>query len=173
MGLFDFFLHISPVAALLFVFGLILVVFEMFHPGFGAPGITGTIFLFVGVILTAKTFAQAVVMILIILALLVIAMLVAYRSLTKGRLSRTIVLKDKEAGFAATENMQEMLQKRGVTLTALRPAGTAVFDGARLDVVTQGEFIPKGSTVDVIKISGRRIVVAIVPSKNEVASQKI
>ena len=43
--------------------------------------------------------------------------------------------------------------------TVLRPAGTADFEGVKLDVVTEGEFIEKGRPLEVIRVEGRRIVV--------------
>ena len=47
----------------------------------------------------------------------------------------------------------------GIALTVLRPAGTALIDGSRLDVVTSGEYIDAGATVEVILVEGSRIVV--------------
>jgi len=41
----------------------------------------------------------------------------------------------------------------------LRPSGTADFSGIKLDVVSDGEFIPKDTTVIINKIEGHRIVV--------------
>jgi membrane-bound ClpP family serine protease len=48
---------------------------------------------------------------------------------------------------------------QGVATTVLRPAGTADFEGVKLDVVTEGEFIDKGARLQVIRVEGRRIVV--------------
>jgi membrane-bound serine protease (ClpP class) len=53
----------------------------------------------------------------------------------------------------------ELVGKAGVALTALRPAGTAVFDGKRVDVVSEGTFVPKGEMVKVIAVEGLRVVV--------------
>jgi membrane-bound ClpP family serine protease len=41
----------------------------------------------------------------------------------------------------------------------LRPSGTADFSGVRLDVVSDGDFIPKDSKVVISKVEGHRIVV--------------
>jgi membrane-bound ClpP family serine protease len=48
----------------------------------------------------------------------------------------------------------------GRTLSALRPAGTALFGEERREVVTRGEFVPTGSEVRVLGIEHNRIVVA-------------
>jgi len=46
-----------------------------------------------------------------------------------------------------------------VATTVLRPSGIVNFDGIKLDVVSEGEFIQPGSKVKIIKVEGRRIVV--------------
>ena len=41
----------------------------------------------------------------------------------------------------------------------LRPSGTALIDGERLDVVSEGDFVEPGQKVRVVKVEGLRIVV--------------
>lgn len=162
MEMFNFVSNITLVAGLCFVFGFILTIFEMFHPGFGAPGIIGGILLILGVVLTAKTFLDAMIIIVIILAVLAAALILVLRSATRGHLSKALVLNDslrKESGFTGTEDLEFFLDKEGITGTILRPAGIAYFDGIKLDVVSQGEFIQKDARVKVIKVEGRRVVV--------------
>jgi membrane-bound ClpP family serine protease len=162
MPILDFINDISWVQALLLVIGLILVVFEMFHPGFGAPGIVGGVLLFLGIVLTAKSVFEAGIMIVVILAILGIALTFVLQSATKGRLSRILILNEeqkKEDGYTGTEDMEYFIGKEGVVMTILRPSGIADFDGVKLDVVSESEFIPKDTRVKIIKVQGRRIVV--------------
>jgi membrane-bound ClpP family serine protease len=161
-------INIGLPAALCFAVGFIFVVIEMFHPGFSAPGITGTILLILGVVITARDFTQALIMIIIILAILGILMALVLQSATKGRLSKIIVLKEsqnKESGYIGTEDLEYFLGKEGITVTVLRPSGTADFDGVKMDVVSQGDFIQKDSKVRIIKVEGRRIVVKQIEKK--------
>jgi membrane-bound ClpP family serine protease len=153
---------INPIQALFIIVGLALVIIEMFHPGFGAPGITGGIMLFVGIALIAKTIPQALILILLILAILGIALTLVLHSATKGNLAKRLVLsnfQNKEAGYIGTEALEYFLDKEGTAITVLRPSGTVDFDGVRVDVVSEGSFIPAGKRVRVIKVEGRRIVV--------------
>jgi membrane-bound serine protease (ClpP class) len=62
-------------------------------------------------------------------------------------------------GGALPVNYAELLGKRGVAHTVLRPAGIATFDGRRIHVVADGEFIDRGSTVVVTAVDGSRVVV--------------
>ena len=54
---------------------------------------------------------------------------------------------------------KELIGLEGECLTALRPSGNADFDGRRLDVVSAGEFIEKGSRVRIEAVEGLRILV--------------
>ena len=46
-----------------------------------------------------------------------------------------------------------------MTLTELRPVGIGLFDGRRVDIIAEGEFIPNKTTVKVIEARGSRVVV--------------
>lgn len=150
-------------AAICLVVGIILVAIEIFIPGFGLPGIAGILLLIVGVVLGASSLLEALVLILIILVILGLLTAIAMRSYTKGRLSRTpLVLHtelDHEAGFSSTKDMEYFIGRKGVTLTPLRPAGIADFDGVKLDVVSDSAFVEKGTPIQVTNVEGRRIVV--------------
>ena len=52
-----------------------------------------------------------------------------------------------------------LVGKDGVALTPLRPAGMAMIEGNKIDVVTLGDFIEKDVPVRVVDISGNRVVV--------------
>ncbi len=165
MDILSFISNISLLSAVCFLLGFILIIVEMYLPGFGAPGVTGSILLFLGVIFTARTFFEVLILIIIILALLAMALVVVIQSAAKGRLSKHLILNEsqlKEAGYIGMEDLEYFLNKEGRALTTLRPSGTADFDGVRLDVVTDGEFIQKDTLVKITKVQGRRIVVKAV-----------
>lgn len=163
MDILEVFTNLSTWSIILFILGFLLVIVEMFNPGFGVPGALGIIFLIAGIIVTAKTVEQGILMGVIILAILAVMLTIVLYSASKGRLSRSLILKDatdRKSGFSGTEDMQYLLGKSGKTVTPLRPAGCADLEGVRLDVVTRGEFIDAGVAVTVIEVEGNRIVVA-------------
>ena len=78
------------------------------------------------------------------------------------RLVKHIVLEstvDDDVKFSAMDDLSYLIGSEGRTVTVLRPSGIADFNGVRLDVVSGGEYIPKGTIVYVDKIEGNKIVV--------------
>jgi membrane-bound serine protease (ClpP class) len=160
MGLFE---TIETVSIVLFVVGMVFLLIELFAPGFGIFGGLGLVALVLCIVFQAKSVAEGLLLFLIIGVIVMLLALIAARSLKRGWLYRSsLVLKDaedKEAGYVARDDYSRFAGKNGVSLTPLRPAGTAEIEGEKADVVTEGEFIPKGAPIQVLKTVGGRIVV--------------
>jgi membrane-bound serine protease (ClpP class) len=60
---------------------------------------------------------------------------------------------------SAPESDRQWRGHTGVALSPLRPAGIAEIDGTRLDVVSDGGFIDAGTSIEVTRVEGNRIVV--------------
>lgn len=60
----------------------------------------------------------------------------------------------------------ELLHQKGTAYTNLRPSGTALINGRRVDVVTEGGLIERGTPVQVIALEGLRVVVRAVNLNN-------
>ena len=151
------FLLAHPLALVALALGYVLLVFEFCIPGFGVPGILGTILAVLGVIALQPTPMQALVVVVAYAALLMIALAICLRSAAKGRLSKSrLVLNGVSSPEAASA---DYTGKTGTACTALRPAGIAEICGERLNVVTEGDFIEKGEGVRVVRTEGNRIVV--------------
>ena len=151
-----------------FLVGIGLLVLEAFMPGFGLPGISGIVMEIVAIALTWVNHGPvaALGLTIIVLSLIAIAISMSLRSATKGRLSRSkIILKEREsneAGYRSAEDMQVFLGREGETPTVCRPTGMAEFDGVKLNVVSEGEFIPAGTRVRIVQVEGSRIVVRVI-----------
>lgn len=172
VGVWDMILFetISTVSVILFIAGIVLLLIELFVPGFGIFGGLGLIALVLCIVFQAKTLLEALILFLIISAIVVALALIAARSLRRGWLYRSsIVLKDaeeKEQGYVANQDRSHFVGKVGKSLTTLRPAGTALFDGEKVDVVTDGAFIPSGVSVEVVRIMGPSIIVRQLEDSN-------
>lgn len=151
-----------------FLVGIGLMVLEVFMPGFGLPGITGIILQIISIALTWINYGPlaALGMTILVLAVIAIAISLSLKSAAKGRLSKSsMILNAKEtaeAGYSATQDMEVFLGKEGITTTVLRPTGMAEFDGVRLNVVSQGDFIPANTHVRIEKVEGAKILVKTV-----------
>ncbi len=53
----------------------------------------------------------------------------------------------------------ELLHQTGVAQTNLRPSGMALINSQRVDVVTEGPMIERGTPVKVVAVEGMRVVV--------------
>ncbi|MBE6089611.1 MAG: serine protease [Clostridium beijerinckii] len=153
---------ITVLTVLLLIVGFGLVLLEMHIPGFGLPGIAGAICLILAVALTAENFAQALVMALGILAILGIMLGVVLTFFTKGKLFKPLILPDeqkKEHGYISSSDLDYLLGKTGVAVTDLRPTGSVDIDGVKFDVISEGEYIRKGTNVEIFKVSGVKLLV--------------
>ncbi len=160
-----YFLGWSIPALACLIAGLALIICEMFMPGFSLPGILGTIALIFAVIFRAQEgpVEAVIITIALILVFLLIAGFIIFRSLKKGKLSHSpIVLNDsitENATASSTVDMQSFVGKEGICLNTLRPSGNADFDGIKLDVLSEGEFIKAGTKVRIVRVEGLKILV--------------
>lgn len=149
---------------IMLLLGVGLLVVEMYIPGFGAPGILGSVLLVLGFVLLKPTLAQGLLLFVILAAILCVALSICLYSASKGRLSKSkLVLNDVAVPPEAAENndLNYFIGREGVAHTALRPAGIGEFDGVKLNVVSDGEFIRQGQPIRVQSVAGNRIVVTI------------
>lgn len=165
-GLYFFGSYVAGLAGvetiILFGIGLILLVLELFIPSFGILGLLGSASLIGGVVRAAYDTSNALVSLSIaFVAAVVVVVIVGYIFKHKGIWNR-FILRDKmttEEGYVSNRNELELLGLEGEALTTLRPAGVASIGEKKLDVVTDGAFLQKGTKVKVIKVEGSRIVV--------------
>ena len=153
---------------LMMIVGVVLLVVEMYVPGFGAPGISGIALLVLGFVLLKPPLAEGLILFAILAAILCVALSVCLYSASKGRLSKSkLVLNDVAVPASVAENndLNYFIGREGVTHTALRPAGIGEFDGVKLNVVSDGEFIGQGKAIRVLSVQGNRIVVQEIEDK--------
>lgn len=171
----------------LFGIGIALLMAEIFViPGFGVAGILGLI-LVIGSLFAAlvgnvgfafppvEAMASAVATMAVTLVLLVVLMFSLGSYLPKSERFNTLVLAPElssMAGYVSADTTEALAGRSGVTLTSLRPSGTAEIDGERIDVISVGEFIPVGTPVKVVRVRGSRVEVRRenVPSPGETSS---
>ncbi len=152
------------VGVMLFLAGAALLLVEThFLPGHGYPAMAGLGLIFAGMFLAlggaqAGAIYSAGGAMLTTLALVVAFFLYLPRSGVWKRLGLPM-RQTALGGYVSSADNTGYLGLVGVAVTLLRPSGTAEFDGVRLSVVSEGEFIAQGTPVQIVTVQGSRIVV--------------
>jgi membrane-bound serine protease (ClpP class) len=152
---------------ILFVFGIALMLVEAFVPGFGVFGIAGLISTLASIVLAAVSVQTGMLMLMISLVLAVAFAVFAFRFFAKRGALRHIILSEQEKpdlGYVAPLDQKNLVGLQGIAVTALRPSGTAMIGEKRIDVVSEGAFIPSGEAVIVDRVEGVRVIVRLVNS---------
>ncbi len=163
---------------IIFFLGIALLAVEiLIIPGFGVAGIAGIILILIGVTLSfqdftlpktpydTELFTKNIFTILSSLLGSGIAIFMLVRYMPGIPIFSRLILTAEETtkeGFVISPQpkVESCLRgKRGTTLTTLHPTGKIEVDDHTFDVVTCGEFVEKGHTVEIIAIEGNKIVV--------------
>lgn len=122
-------------------------------------GVIGVCCLVAGVALAYANFGPQTgnIVLVIVLIGLVLGTMCWMRFLPESRIARRLI-SNQTIGSLGTER-PELLDRTGTALTTLRPSGTALIDGQRIDVVADGAMIERGTAVKVVAVEGARVVV--------------
>ncbi|MGH7507952.1 MAG: NfeD family protein [Gemmatimonadales bacterium] len=160
---------------LLLGLGLLALGVEVFIiPGFGVAGVLGILAIVGSMVLAmmgaAPTSGDVAQALAVLGASLFITAAVIYawvRHLPSSGRFRGLLLQgsvQRSDGFVSAPTRGDLVGLDGVALTDLRPSGTARVGDERVDVVSEGGFIPEGSRVRVVQSDGYRHVVRTVGS---------
>jgi len=163
------FSEMGVIPAICLLAGLVLMIIEVFQPGFGIFGGLGGILTIVGIALrvadsgSANPFAILFLLLLFITLIIAAAFIIMVRSARYGWLKRTPLFEEGTAvnkEFSdGTKNYSYLIGKKGITTTNLRPIGYASIEGDTYDVVAEGFFIGKDELIKVIAVEGVKIMV--------------
>jgi membrane-bound serine protease (ClpP class) len=145
------------VAALL-IAGVVLLFLETILPG-GVAGFIGFVCVVAGVVISYNNFGvQTGNMVLVGVTLALIIGGVAWvKFFPDSTIARPFISKRTIGNVGAERH--ELLDQTGTAYTTLRPSGTALINGKRVDVVTEGLMIERGAPIKVVQIEGLRVVV--------------
>ncbi len=145
------------------VLGMLGILYELhIVPGHGAPGILGGIMLLAAVLLAfgIPFFIIALQTVATAIVLTVIVFYFVSRALPENAwMARLTFVGAQGADYVASSDHTRLRGQSGFAASYLRPAGVALIDGQRVDVLTQGEFIPEGTPIKVTRVEGARIFV--------------
>ncbi|MBN2301973.1 MAG: hypothetical protein JXN60_05595 [Lentisphaerae bacterium] len=141
--------------------GLMLFGAEVFVPG-GILGVMGGICLLGAIISAFSAFgptagAYIAAGIFVLLGIVIALWIKVFPKTGIGK--AMTVSRDLSDSSAASSGIHDLMDQEGEAISDLRPAGFARINSKRIDVVTQGEMIEKGTLVKVIATRGNFVVV--------------
>lgn len=142
--------------------GLLLIAVEFIVPGISVFGILGLLTLTVGSYFILGGGMEAFLILATVYAVVGALVLLLCFYLPSESKWNPFVLWDKQkndAGYTGSRDFSGLLHKVAVAVTPLRPSGTVLLEGERLDVSSFGDYIDKGETVVITKIEGSKIFV--------------
>jgi membrane-bound serine protease (ClpP class) len=152
------FLGNMETVVILLLAGLVLMLLETVLPGMIA-GLVGFGCLVAGVVMGYLNHGPRTGNFILfgVLATLLVAAVLWIRFFPHSRLGQTFVTRGALGGLDVER--PELLHQTGTALTTLRPSGTALIGGRRVDVVTEGALVERGTPVKVVALEGLRVVV--------------
>ncbi len=163
---------------LIILTGMIFLAIEIFVlPGFGIAGITGLVLIFSGMVLTLQDFvlpdpelpwemgifihniisAMAICILSLILSMVIFRYLMPHVSFAGQRPFLKTSLKNAHAD--SSESLGLNKGDQGFCISDLRPSGKADFNGNRVDVISENEFIDKNEKIEIWELTKNKIVV--------------
>lgn len=149
---------INIVGILVFLIGLLFVGLELIIPGGIIAGIVGVLSMIVGISMIINNLYLAFLTVVIAITIDILFILVFLSKDFESSKFNKFVLKETNSK-SFTQSSQKYLNKKGITITPLRPSGKIEVDGDYIDAITRGDFIPKGCEVVVSEIKDFKIIV--------------
>ncbi|MBM4388144.1 MAG: nodulation protein NfeD, partial [Deltaproteobacteria bacterium] len=160
---------------LLFAAGIVSLFIELFvTPGFGLLGIAGIILIGASLLLALTSlpieisfetgdFSSALFRVVISFIATIVCAVLFFRFFPRTKPGRRLVLEQgisvPVAYQGANAESAISVGDEGTAVTDLHPVGKGLFNGRKLEISTEGDYIPKGTAVKVVDASGGRIFV--------------
>ena len=174
---------------LIFGLGIAMLGVEIFIiPGFGVVGALGIAAIVASLVMSLLgtsvgdawqmgVFGSALGSVLLSVSGAVVALFVIAKFLPSSRFGKFLVLETQLASSGSTANddasdylanpagWRDYVNKTGLAQTDLRLSGKAMIDGELVDVVSQHEYLKRGTPIRVLAVEGVRIVVVRAPTE--------
>ena len=174
----------------LFGLGVLFVVVEIFVlPGFGLFGIGGAGLIIASLVLASQTFVlpqneyqaeqlpKSLLTVIAGFSGIFVGLFVLRKFLSRAPVLNRMMLsppnEERRDEIAKRESLVDfggLMGEVGIATTKLTPAGKAKFGTRFVDVVTEGQAVDKGGSIEVVEVQGNRIVVQ--PAKKNHGRQR-
>ncbi|MBW1699935.1 MAG: serine protease [Deltaproteobacteria bacterium] len=93
------------------------------------------------------------------LVMIPVLVIVGLKLMARSPVTLRKTLSRKEGVSSQSPKLDSYIDMPGTAITDLHPAGIAVINGKRVDVVTRGEYVQKDSAIIVTAVTGNQIIV--------------
>jgi membrane-bound serine protease (ClpP class) len=154
----------------LFLVGAGLLVAEFLTLGFGLAGVAGIVLILSSLVLALQgffvpsnawqwnSFAMNFMTLTASTGAAVVGFAALVHFLPNTPMFKHLIL-DAQVAAAEAPAAAVLAGRAGTAATDLRPSGKAEVDGMTVDVLAEGDFIPRGSPVTVVKVEGPSVIV--------------
>lgn len=141
--------------------GVAVVIVEIIVPSAGLLAMLALSIFGYSLYLVFHDISATVGIIFVVADLIIIPALVVagFKWLARSPVTLHTELSSKQGVTSQAPELERYLGQEGQAMTDLRPAGMASINGKRIDVVTRGEYIDKGTPIVVLAVSANQIVV--------------
>jgi membrane-bound serine protease (ClpP class) len=140
--------------------GVALLFLEMFLPGIIA-GVIGGILLFAAVVTAYRDLGPGAGNITLLATTAVTAGLWWWwaTKFQQTRFGRRMTLSTSSTGTSEPQGLDGLVGQIGTAATPLRPSGTILVGGRRVDAITGGEFLEQGTPIRIVRTEGLAVLV--------------
>jgi membrane-bound ClpP family serine protease len=141
--------------------GVFVVIAEIVIPSAGLLAVlaAGLIGYSIYLVFTEISSSAGMAFIMVDIIAFPVVLMVGLKLLVKSPVTLKTSLSRADGFSSQSEELLAYNGKTGMAVTDLRPAGMAMIENKRVDVVSRGEYIEKGSAVVVLAIEGNRVMV--------------
>lgn len=143
------------------ILGVVVILAEFLLPSAGlltlaAIAIFGYALFYV---FTNISYTAGILFIGLDIILIPLSVFIGIKILAKTPLALKKTLSSKDGAVSQEDTMQFLVGKEGVVVTDCRPAGRALIENKRYDIVSEGNYIEKDTPIVVVAVNGNRVVV--------------
>jgi membrane-bound ClpP family serine protease len=148
-------------AILLQLAGVVVIIVEIIIPSGGLISVVAlSLFGYsLFVVFREVSFSTGIFFVVADIITIPVLVLTGLKLLAKSPVTLHKELSSATGVTSQSSDLDGYLGKTGTAVCDLHPAGTAFINGSRIDVVSRGEYIDKGSTIVVSAVTGNQIIV--------------
>ncbi|GAB6096020.1 hypothetical protein JCM14469_22730 [Desulfatiferula olefinivorans] len=142
--------------------GIVVVIVEVIVPTGGILAVlaTGLIGYSLYLVFSVVSPSAGMMFVAADLILIPLALVLGLKLLARSPAALRKSLSREDGVQSQSPEMEHYIGMEGTALTDLRPSGTALINGKRLDVVSRGEYLEKSSVIVVLAVTGNQIIVS-------------